>query len=376
MMMMMIDSNVAIYKYIIGHFELDEVWIEDVGMLHFLVRRRWAVKFDLGLSRIQPRLKKVVHFVRASNSRGGKLFPLFLCLENLVRARPANHQSPMTTTFLISCHYNAYPKQTPFLTMTKSNNTNDSGSVDFRQLLNEETRVLTNLCQKWEDQLQQQEDKEGHSDESHTSSPSADAIRGVVGQCKMLLHTSKGRLAQFRNLIQQSERPQTRSQTAKGVQSISTEDLQGFWDMISFQIDDVKRDFQRLEEEHKQKEHDSADDNGEVAAALVNGFEDLQIREDKKVDDVGTATTTAAMNKVTKPTKPSWNNRNKSGRPTSSSSSTSTKKATTSSSSSNNKKAAAGSGNIRDFIAQKRLEAQKKKTESNDKGDGAGFLVM
>ena len=328
-------------------------------------------------NRIQPRLKRMRVRRTTTNARGGSNFPLFLCLENLKRASPARH------LFLPVPNDNTLTTETnTFLTMTTTNN--NSGSVDFRQLLNEETSILTNLCQKWEDKLKEHEvDEEGgHSKEEEdvvtsTAAAADAAIRGVVGQCKMLLHPSKGRLAQFRNLIQQSERPQTRSQTAKGVQSISDEDLQGFWDMISFQIDDVKRDFQRLEVEEPQKHRDTCDNYGEeTPSTLVQGFEDLQIREDKKVDDVGPAA--AASKKVTKPTKPSWNN--KSGRPTNSSSaSRSTNKTTTSASSSSNKKAAAagGGGNIRDFIAQKRLEAQKKKESSNDNNDNdAGFLVM
>ena len=173
--------------------------------------------------------------------------------------------------------------------MTNNNSSNNGGtSSNFRQLVEEETKILTEFCEKWENYLKGKEANENDDDEEEQEGE----IRATVGQCRMLLDNRKGRLQQFKDLVQQSERPQTRSQTSKGVQQVTDEDLQGFWDMLGFQIDDIKENFQKLEGKillednaaSKQTTKKESSKKEEQEHDLVRSLEELNVNEEKKVD--------------------------------------------------------------------------------------------
>lgn len=99
----------------------------------------------------------------------------------------------------------------------------------FRDLLEKEKKELSDLCQHWE---QVSECESGLTEEAEGN------IRTAVGQATLLMNK---RLKQFASLISSCE-----NQT--GEKKTTCEDLQGFWDMVHFQIEDVHKRFQQLAE--------------------------------------------------------------------------------------------------------------------------------
>lgn len=96
----------------------------------------------------------------------------------------------------------------------------------FRDLVQEETRRLTNMCQHWESVPLEP----GISDEAKGY------IRTAIGQANLLM---KERFAQFVTLTHSCEQN-------LGEKKITCEDLQGFWDVIYFQVEDIDRKFDQL----------------------------------------------------------------------------------------------------------------------------------
>uniref|UniRef100_A0A1E1X9X0 Putative guanylate-kinase-associated protein n=1 Tax=Amblyomma aureolatum TaxID=187763 RepID=A0A1E1X9X0_9ACAR len=96
----------------------------------------------------------------------------------------------------------------------------------FRDLVEEETRRLESMCQHWENVPL----------EPNISEEARGYIRTAIGQANLLM---KERFAQFVGLIQVCE-------NNLGEKKTTCEDLQGFWDMIYFQVEDVNRKFGQL----------------------------------------------------------------------------------------------------------------------------------
>ena len=131
----------------------------------------------------------------------------------------------------------------------------------FRTLLEKERTILTELCETWEVYLNADDDDVDDDDgppSARTRSKTAEAtaapktvdaekeemddatigrIRATTGQGRMLI---RERFVQFERLIDDSE-------FNRGEKYIGDEDLQGFWDMIGFQVDDMKEKFEALE---------------------------------------------------------------------------------------------------------------------------------
>uniref|UniRef100_A0A1E1XS99 Putative guanylate-kinase-associated protein n=1 Tax=Amblyomma sculptum TaxID=1581419 RepID=A0A1E1XS99_AMBSC len=97
---------------------------------------------------------------------------------------------------------------------------------NFRDLVEEETRRLASMCQYWE----------GVSLERNISEEAQGYIRTAIGQANLLM---KERFAQFIGLIHICE-------NNLGEKKTTCEDLQGFWDMIYFQVEDVNKKFGQL----------------------------------------------------------------------------------------------------------------------------------
>lgn len=116
----------------------------------------------------------------------------------------------------------------------------DKLSVEyFRDILDDQTKNLNILCERWSKVLElTNEDVDPDSEEALGS------IRATIGKAKLLISQ---RFKQFSELIDDCE-------FNKGQHSTRLNDLLGFWDMISFQVDDVKRKFESLDEAKRRQE--------------------------------------------------------------------------------------------------------------------------
>ncbi|XP_023581981.1 disks large-associated protein 5 isoform X2 [Trichechus manatus latirostris] len=95
----------------------------------------------------------------------------------------------------------------------------------FRNILQSETEKLTSRCLEWDKKL-----------ELDIPDDAKDLIRTTVGQTRLLM---KERFKQFEGLVNDCE-------YKRGEKETTCTDLDGFWDMISFQIDDVNKKFNDL----------------------------------------------------------------------------------------------------------------------------------
>ncbi|XP_012694419.2 disks large-associated protein 5 isoform X1 [Clupea harengus] len=98
----------------------------------------------------------------------------------------------------------------------------------FRAVMVSETESLTELSQQWEPRFE----------EDSIPEEMRDRMRTVVGQARLLM---KERFGQFRGLVDDCE-------FSRGEKITTCTDLQGFWEMIYFQVEDVNRKFNALKE--------------------------------------------------------------------------------------------------------------------------------
>lgn len=97
----------------------------------------------------------------------------------------------------------------------------------FRGLVDKETKRLTSMCRYWESVT---------ASEANISEEAQGYIRSATGQAKLLMTE---RFAQFTGLIHICE-------NNLGEKKTTSEDLQGFWDMVYFQVEDVNKKFDQL----------------------------------------------------------------------------------------------------------------------------------
>ncbi|NXQ15299.1 DLGP5 protein, partial [Peucedramus taeniatus] len=95
----------------------------------------------------------------------------------------------------------------------------------FRNILRTETERLLSQCLKWEGNL-----------ELDIPEDAKDLIRTTVGQTRLLIGE---RFKQFEGLVDNCE-------FKRGEKETTCTDLDGFWDMINFQIEDVNKKFDNL----------------------------------------------------------------------------------------------------------------------------------
>lgn len=99
----------------------------------------------------------------------------------------------------------------------------------FRELLKSETALLSNKSEVWQKVV----DEKG----AKVVGDEVDGlIRTTIGQAKLLM---KERFKQFSTLVDDCE-------NKTGEKPIHASDLAGFWDMIDFQVLDVKNKFDKL----------------------------------------------------------------------------------------------------------------------------------
>ncbi|XP_061562773.1 disks large-associated protein 5 isoform X2 [Phycodurus eques] len=98
----------------------------------------------------------------------------------------------------------------------------------FRSEMANETDRLTSLCGQWETKV----------DDESVPEEMRGCIRTTVGQARLLM---RERFKQFSSLVDDCE-------LCRGEKITTCTDLQGFWDMVYFQVDDVHRKFGDLKE--------------------------------------------------------------------------------------------------------------------------------
>ena len=115
----------------------------------------------------------------------------------------------------------------------------------FRAILSKETSNLEQQIAHWSNVLEQCITHEQANIEEGTVEDEEESgvIRSTIGQAKLLI--SK-RFKQFSGLIDGCERN-------KGPLPTRLDDLLGFWEMISYQVDDVKKKFDQLSAERAKR---------------------------------------------------------------------------------------------------------------------------
>uniref|UniRef100_A0A3Q2UMG7 Discs, large (Drosophila) homolog-associated protein 5 n=1 Tax=Fundulus heteroclitus TaxID=8078 RepID=A0A3Q2UMG7_FUNHE len=98
----------------------------------------------------------------------------------------------------------------------------------FRSTVSNETERLTNLCLNWESKVEDESIPEEMRDQ----------MRTAIGQARLLM---KKRFKQFSGLVDDCD-------LGRGEKITTCTDLQGFWDMVYFQVEDVNRRFESLKE--------------------------------------------------------------------------------------------------------------------------------
>ncbi|XP_067100227.1 disks large-associated protein 5 [Osmerus mordax] len=108
----------------------------------------------------------------------------------------------------------------------------------FRSAMVSETDRLFGQCEQWEPRV----------DDTSIPEEMRDGMRTVIGQARLLM---KERFGQFRGLVDDCE-------LSRGEKITTCTDLQGFWDMVYYQVEDVNRKFGALSEAESrgwQEEH-------------------------------------------------------------------------------------------------------------------------
>uniref|UniRef100_A0A8C2JYT7 Discs, large (Drosophila) homolog-associated protein 5 n=1 Tax=Cyprinus carpio TaxID=7962 RepID=A0A8C2JYT7_CYPCA len=98
----------------------------------------------------------------------------------------------------------------------------------FRAVMASETECLTGLSELWEARF----------DDTSVPEETRDQMRTAVGQARLLM---KERFGQFSRLVDDCD-------LGRGEKITTCTDLQGFWDMVYFQVEDVYKKFNALKE--------------------------------------------------------------------------------------------------------------------------------
>ncbi|XP_077057276.1 disks large-associated protein 5 isoform X2 [Siphateles boraxobius] len=98
----------------------------------------------------------------------------------------------------------------------------------FRSVMASETERLTGFSKLWESRF----------DDTSVPEEMQDRMRTAVGQARLLM---KERFSQFSGLVDDCE-------LGRGEKITTCTDLQGFWDMVYFQVEDVNKKFDSLKE--------------------------------------------------------------------------------------------------------------------------------
>ena len=113
----------------------------------------------------------------------------------------------------------------------------------FKSLLSKETEKLNSRSQEWENKLNLFNAYCTADNKSMTQKKDIDAIEGqiraTIGKANILMN-KKGRFQQFKDLISNCEFDQ-------GEKKTTCTDLQGFWEMIYYEVEKIIKDFSDLD---------------------------------------------------------------------------------------------------------------------------------
>lgn len=126
--------------------------------------------------------------------------------------------------------------------ITQQHSSGDLSVEHFRNILTSESKNLTQLCERWSRVLEQNQKPEEINDNNGTTEEEEEflgAIRSTIGQAKLLMSQ---RFKQFSDLIDNCE-------FNTGQMPTRLNDLSGFWEMISFQVEDVMQKFRSLDKQ-------------------------------------------------------------------------------------------------------------------------------
>ncbi|KAM3853902.1 disks large-associated protein 5 [Vipera latastei] len=97
----------------------------------------------------------------------------------------------------------------------------------FRNILQSETERLTSFCLEWDKTVEMDIPEEAK-----------DLVRTTIGQSRLLMAE---RFKQFEGLIDNCE-------FKRGEKETTCTDLDGFWDMVNFQVEDINKKFENLKQ--------------------------------------------------------------------------------------------------------------------------------
>jgi len=110
----------------------------------------------------------------------------------------------------------------------------------FRNILTCETKNLNQLCERWAKILESRsaiESQDVEEEIKREHEETLGTIRATIGKAKLLMSQ---RFKQFSDLIDDCE-------FNTGQHPTRLDDLLGFWEMISYQVEDVVRNFKSLD---------------------------------------------------------------------------------------------------------------------------------
>ena len=126
--------------------------------------------------------------------------------------------------------------------ISETQSTSNMNVPYFKSLLAKETETLTNLCGVWEEKLSAFLNSDCQSSNEEKEEVEG-KIRATIGKANILMNR-KGRFHQFQDLINNCE-------FNLGEKKTTCTDLQGFWEMIYFQVEGISKDFSDLDEIEK-----------------------------------------------------------------------------------------------------------------------------
>ncbi|KAG5832525.1 hypothetical protein ANANG_G00292070 [Anguilla anguilla] len=140
------------------------------------------------------------------------------------------HSCPSPTTL---------PSPNPAAPQSPSNSQEPQHDVSyFRAVMASEAGRLTGLCEQWDPRVE----------EPSIPEEIRERVRTAVGQARLLI---RERFGQFQGLVDDCA-------LGRGEKTTTCTDLQGFWDMVFYQVEDVNRKFSVLKEAESrgwQEEH-------------------------------------------------------------------------------------------------------------------------
>ncbi|XP_062298008.1 disks large-associated protein 5 [Scomber scombrus] len=199
----------------------DAVPVEDPSSLSSFAPQGFVFQAPAGLFKFQPLTPRSADaFLKPSPSFSFPPVPLFNVEPQAEPSEPSSPKSPLRCP----------PRPSPTASSpTPGSPLESKHDVPyFRSQIVSETDSLNSLCAQWEPKVE---------DES-IPEEMRDRMRTAVGQARLLM---KERFKQFSGLVDDCD-------LGRGEKITTCTDLQGFWDMVYYQVEDVNKKFGALKE--------------------------------------------------------------------------------------------------------------------------------